>query len=77
MTASIRNQLEQVKTPRKNKLIQFNISIQQDRILGLITNYWKVQGGKSELIRRCLNHTFSRIKDRELLKLIQDIKDEG
>ena len=74
---SIRRELENVKTEKKSKLVQFNISTVQDRILNLVVSYWGVDGGKSELIRRSLNHTLSKIKVPELLKLIREIKNEG
>jgi hypothetical protein len=74
--ASIRKQLENVKTEKKTRLVQFHLSTMQDRILNLVVSYWGIES-KSELIRRSLAHTLSKIKDPELLKMIRDIKNES
>jgi hypothetical protein len=76
MTNSIKNQLEKVSTRTTEHLLQFFITKKQYKVLQVVARHWSEKGNKlsvSELVRRCINLSLSRIEDRVLLNKIKGI----
>ena len=76
MTNSIKNQLEKVSTRTTEHLLQFFITKKQYKVLQVVARHWSEKGNKlsvSELVRRCINLSLSRIEDWVLLNKIKGI----
>ena len=78
----IEKQLEQVSSKTTEHLLQFFITKKQYKILQTVARHWSKPNSKlsvSELVRRCINLTLSRIgaeggsDDRVLLNKIKGI----
>ena len=72
----IEKQLEQVSSKTTEHLLQFFITKKQYKILQTVARHWSKPNSKlsvSELVRRCINLSLSRIEDRVLLNKIKGI----